>query len=86
MPAATAFALLASALALMHQRHLLAPVRGDPVWRAALAGGLAAGIVGALVEDSGPVLFVVAVFALGCALTYLWGTPPRRRVASTAIA
>ena len=31
---------------------------------AALAGGLAAGVVGALVEDSGPVLLVVAVFAL----------------------
>jgi hypothetical protein len=45
------------------------------VWRAALAGGLAAGVAGALVEDSGPVLFVVAVAALGCELGYLWGRP-----------
>ncbi len=43
-------------------------------WRR-FAGGLAAGVVGALVEDSGPVLLVVAVFALGCVATYLWGRP-----------
>jgi len=30
-------------------------------------------LAGALVEDSGPVLLVVAVFALGCVLSYLWG-------------
>lgn len=54
---------------------LLAPVGGDPAWAAALAGGLTAGVVGALVEDSGPVLLVVAVFALGCVLAYLWAPP-----------
>ena len=42
---------------------------------AAFAGGLTAGVVGALVEDSGPVLLVVAVFALGCVASYLWGRP-----------
>jgi len=52
---------------------LLRPVDGDPAWLAALCGGLAAGVVGALVEDSGPVLLVVAVFALGCVCVYLWG-------------
>ena len=60
-------------------QRLLAPVGGDPVWLAALAGGLAAGVVGALVEDSGPVLLVVAVFALGCVLTYLWARPVATR-------
>jgi hypothetical protein len=50
-------------------------VRGARIWEAALGGGLAAGIVGALVEDSGPVLLVVAVFALGCVLSYLWAAP-----------
>jgi hypothetical protein len=64
MPFATALALL------------LAPVSADLAWLAALAGGLAAGIVGALTEDSGPVLLVVAVFALGCVLSYLWNGPP----------
>jgi len=53
-------------------------VAKDPVWQAAFAGGLAAGVVGSLVEDSGPVLLVVAVFALGCVGAYLWGRPPQR--------
>ncbi len=75
MPVATVFALLAAALGLYRRERLLAPVAGDPAWLAALSGGLAAGVVGALVEDSGPVLLVVAVFALGCVLTYLWGRP-----------
>jgi hypothetical protein len=76
MPVATALAVAASAAALRARVRLLAPVGGDPAWLAALAGGLAAGVVGALVEDSGPVLLVVAVFALGCVLSYLWA-PPR---------
>jgi hypothetical protein len=75
MPIATAFALLCSGLGVQRRARLLAPVAGDPAWLAALCGGLAAGVVGALVEDSGPVLLVVAVFALGCVLSYLWGRP-----------
>ena len=51
--------------------------RSDPAWLAAFAGGLTAGVIGALTEDSGPVLLVVAVFALGCVLSYLWGAPTR---------
>jgi hypothetical protein len=75
MPAATAIALLAAGLAARSRAHLLNPVGADPAWLAALVGGLAAGVVGALVEDSGPVLLVVAVFTLGCVLSYLWGRP-----------
>jgi hypothetical protein len=75
MPVATAVALLAAGLAVRSRTRLLAPVDGDPACLAALVGALAAGIVGALVEDSGPVLLVVAVFALGCVLSYLWGRP-----------
>jgi hypothetical protein len=75
MPFATALALVASALGVRHQRRLLAPVDGDPAWLAALAGGLTAGVIGALSEDSGPVLLVVAVFTLGCVLGYLWNRP-----------
>jgi hypothetical protein len=77
MPIATAFALLYAGLGLRRRDRLLAPVAGDPVWRAVFAGGLAAGVVGALVEDSGPVLLVVAVFVLGCVATYLWGDTTR---------
>jgi hypothetical protein len=79
MPAATAVALLYGALGLRRRERLLAPVALGPAWLAALAGGLTAGVVGALVEDSGPVLLVVAVFALGCVSTYLWGRPPAPR-------
>jgi hypothetical protein len=75
MPVATALALLYAAAGVRLRRRLLAPVGDDPAWLAALAGGLTAGVVGALSEDSGPVLFVVAVFALGCVSTYLWGRP-----------
>jgi hypothetical protein len=87
MPVATACALLYAGLGVRRRARLLAPVAGDPAWLAALCGGLAAGVVGALVEDSGPVLLVVAVFALGCVLSYLSGrprtdsTPPARSAA-----
>lgn len=77
MPVATGLSLIAMALGLRRRERLLDPVGGDPAWLAALAGGLTAGIVGALSEDSGPVLFVVAVFASICVLGYLWGRPPR---------
>jgi hypothetical protein len=77
MPIATALSLAAGAYGLRWRRRLLAPVAQDSAWLAALCGGLAAGVVGALVEDSGPVLLVVAVFTLGCVLTYLWGRPRR---------
>jgi hypothetical protein len=76
MPIATAIALLGAALGVRRRERLLSPVAGDPGWRAALTGGLVAGVVGALVEDSGPVLLVVAVFVLGCVLAYLWAEPP----------
>ncbi len=75
MPVAAALALLYAGAGLYRRDRLLAPVCRDPAWLAALAGGLAAGVVGALVEDSGPVLLVVAVFSLGCVATYLWGRP-----------
>ena len=75
MPVATALALLASIFAVRNRDRVLAPVSSDPVWLAALAGGLTSGVIGALTEDSGPVLLVVAVLALGCVLSYLWASP-----------
>ena len=79
MPVATALGLIAVGFGLRARERLLAPVGGDPAWLAALAGGLTAGVVGALTEDSGPVLFVVAVFVLICLLGYLAGQPPELR-------
>jgi hypothetical protein len=77
MPVATALALVYAAAGIRLRERLLAPVAGDPAWLAAFAGGLAAGIVGTLSEDSGPVLLVVAVFTLGCVAAYLGGRPAR---------
>ena len=73
MPVATALALLLAAVGIRYREHLLEPVHSDPAWPAALAGGLTAGVVGALCEDSGPVLLVVAVFAMACVVAYLGG-------------
>jgi hypothetical protein len=75
MPLAAVLALCCAALGLRRRARLLGPVGADPAWQAALSGGVAAGVVGSLVEDSGPVLLVVAVFALGCVLSYLWARP-----------
>jgi hypothetical protein len=77
MPVASALSIACAVVAVRARERLLAPVGGDPAWLAALAGGLTAGVVGALVEDSGPVLLVVASFVLGCVLSYLWAPPPR---------
>ncbi|MGA8364770.1 MAG: hypothetical protein WB709_09650, partial [Solirubrobacteraceae bacterium] len=85
MPVATFLALVCAALGLRRRERLLAPVAGDPAWQAALCGGLAAGFVGALVEDSGPVLLVVAVFALICVLAYLWSRPTSHGVKARAL-
>ena len=84
MPLATALALLLAFLGVRRRERLLAPVNCDPVWLAALAGGLAAGVVGALSEDSGPVLLVVAVFVLASLLGYLWSAPPEEATRLTA--
>jgi hypothetical protein len=83
MPVATALALVYAALAVRLRARLLTPVGGDPAWMAVLAGGLTAGVVGALSEDSGPVLFVVAVFVAGCVASYLWGRPDAGAAASS---
>jgi hypothetical protein len=77
MPVASALSIACAVISVRMRERLLAPVGGDPAWLAALAGGLTAGVVGALVEDSGPVLLVVASFVLGCVLSYLWSAPPR---------
>jgi hypothetical protein len=71
MPLATTLALLLATVGVHYRERLLEPVHSDPAWLAALAGGLSAGVVGALSEDSGPVLLVVAVFAMACVIAYL---------------
>ncbi len=74
MPFIAGFAVLAASLAWVYRDRLYARLPGA-AWRAALAGGLAAGVGGALTNDSGPLLFVVAVFVLGVVTAYLKGEP-----------
>jgi hypothetical protein len=75
MPFAVVLGALAVAYALRHRERIYAPLRGSPSWHAALIGGLTAAIVGALSNDSGPLLFVYGVLMLACATAYVRGAP-----------
>ncbi len=75
MPLLTLVTLLAVAYAVRHRERVFAPLRGSPSWQAALVGGLAGSVAGALTNDSGPMLFVFGVFLLGCATAYLRAAP-----------
>ncbi|MGI9097359.1 MAG: hypothetical protein ACR2H2_02495 [Solirubrobacteraceae bacterium] len=75
MPFVTVVAALAVAYALRYRDRIYAPLLGSPAWHAALIGGLTASIVGALTNDSGPLLFVFGVFMLACATAYVRGAP-----------
>ncbi len=75
MPLAAALAFGLAVFGVIRREWLLQPVAGDPAWAAALAGGLTAGVVGSLVEDSGPLLLVGAVLTLLCVTGYLHGRP-----------
>lgn len=70
---------LAVAYAVRYRERIFAPLRGSPSWRAALIGGLTASIVGALTNDSGPLLFAFGVAVLTCATAYVRGDPALAR-------
>jgi hypothetical protein len=73
-PALFAAAALAAVFAWRNRQRVYG-VLPHPAWGAVLLGGLAAGIVGALSNDSGPVLFINAVLALAGVTAYLAGRP-----------
>lgn len=75
MPFISLIAVLGAAYAVRHRRRIFAPLAGSPSWRAALIGGLTASVVGALSNDSGPMLLVFGVFILACATAYIRGDP-----------
>lgn len=75
----TALSLVAAVLAVCfgaRNRKVLYSTIGDPAWSAVLAGGLASGVLGALTNDSGPVLLVNSVVALGSVTMYAQGARP----------
>ena len=75
MPVAALIAALTVALGIKRRDRVLAPVNNDAGWRAALAGAAAVGVFGALFNDSGPMLLLIAVFIAACAAVYLRGSP-----------
>jgi hypothetical protein len=58
-----------------NRRRLYAPLRPYREWSAGLAGALAAVVVGALANDSGPVIFITGTVALVLATGYVRGRP-----------
>jgi hypothetical protein len=71
MPLLTVLALAAIAWGVWRRDRLLAAVPGADAWRAALAGCAAVAIVGALANDSGPLLLVFATFVTLWIAAYL---------------
>jgi hypothetical protein len=74
MPLVVAAGVIAIAFAYRNRRWLYGPLN-DAAWTAALIGGLTCGVVGSVAEDSGPLLFVVAAFALIIVTAYIQGDP-----------
>jgi hypothetical protein len=75
MPFATVIALLAVAYGIRFRARVYGPLDGRAAWRAALAGSVASSIVGALANDSGTLLLVIGVAALGFVTAYVRGDP-----------
>jgi hypothetical protein len=62
-----------------NRRRLYAPLGPYPEWRAGLAGALAATVVGALANDSGPVILITGTVGLVLATGYVRGHPEEGR-------
>ena len=69
-------AALGIAFAVRNRALLYAPVRArSRAWVAALAGGLGCGVMGAVTNDSGPLLLTNAVISLAAVTAYVQGCP-----------
>ena len=64
----------------MRRRELLGPLGGDRAFAAGIWGTLAATVVGALANDSGPTIFLIGAVALVLAVAYVTGKPLARRL------
>jgi len=76
IPFLVAFTLVALALGFRHRRRLLAAAEQAPGVRAAVYGLLAAVLVGALTNDSGPIILLIGSSYLLFAAVYLAAVPP----------
>ena len=77
IPFLVAFALIGLALGFRYRRRLLASTEGAPGVRAAVYGLLAAVLVGALTNDSGPIILLIGSSYLGFTAVYLAAVPVR---------
>jgi hypothetical protein len=66
-----------------HRDSILAAVRDQPAFAAGMWGALAATVVGALGNDSGPLIFQVGSITLALAAGYAWARPDRVRNATS---
>jgi hypothetical protein len=71
---------LALGYGVVRRRELFAPLGRDRAFAAGMWGTLAATVVGALANDSGPTIFLVGAAALTLAAGYLAGKPLPRRL------
>jgi len=79
MPLIMVVGVLGVAYAVRYRERIYAPLRGSPSWQAALIGALTASVIGALTNDSGPLLFAFGVSVLTCATAYVRGDPALAR-------
>jgi hypothetical protein len=69
---------LALGYGIARRRELFMPLNGDRAFAAGMWGALAATVVGALANDSGPTIFLIGAAALVLAAAYLAGKPRAR--------
>jgi hypothetical protein len=78
-----ALGVVASILALRRRDRLYAPLRDHPAFMAGIWGSLSATVIGALSNDSGPVIFSLGFLGLLFATGYVWGRPPAEAAAES---
>ena len=74
-PISVALFALVLAYGVMRRKRVLAPLEGERAFAAGMWGALAATVVGALGNDSGPTIFLIGAAALVLAAAYLQGKP-----------
>jgi hypothetical protein len=70
-----ALGLVCMVLALRRRERIYAPLRDHPAFMAGIWGSFSATVIGALSNDSGPVIFALGSLGLLFATGYVWGRP-----------
>jgi hypothetical protein len=70
-----AVGVVACVVAVRRRDRLYAPLRDQPAFMAGVWGSFSATVIGALSNDSGPVIFALGFLGLVFATGYAWGRP-----------